>query len=102
MEESREFQLDEADFQLQNAVKNGEPWAVQFTLRTLGRDRGYGEGLIVNSTVTKKMNEDFHPEDLTLEEGIELERLLKKGYRGEWGNTESEPEQPIDGETVIE
>lgn len=47
LEESRENQLDEADFQLQQAVKLGAPWAIQFTLRTLGRKRGYSEALTV-------------------------------------------------------
>ena len=41
--EEREGVVDVAESALQRAVLNGEAWAVQFTLRNLGRDRGYFE-----------------------------------------------------------
>jgi len=41
--EEREGVVDVAESALQRAVLEGEAWAVQFTLRNLGRDRGYFE-----------------------------------------------------------
>lgn len=41
--EEREGIVDIAESALQRAVLNGEGWAIQFTLRNLGRDRGYFE-----------------------------------------------------------
>lgn len=41
--EEREGVVDVAESALQRAVLNGEGWAVQFTLRNLGRGRGYFE-----------------------------------------------------------
>ena len=41
--EEREGVVDIAESALQRAVLEGEAWAVQFTLRNLGRDRGYFE-----------------------------------------------------------
>jgi hypothetical protein len=41
--DEREGVVDVAEGALQRAVLNGEAWAVQFTLRNLGRDRGYFE-----------------------------------------------------------
>lgn len=35
--------LDDAESALHKAVAQGEAWAVQFTLRTLGKERGYGD-----------------------------------------------------------
>ena len=35
--------LDTAEVKLRQALLAGEPWAIQFVLRTLGKDRGYSE-----------------------------------------------------------
>ena len=35
--------LDEAELHLWQRIQKGEPWAIIFALRTLGRNRGYGE-----------------------------------------------------------
>lgn len=35
--------VDMAELKLWNAVNEGEAWAVQFALRTLGKERGYVE-----------------------------------------------------------
>ena len=35
--------VDVAELKLDQAIMNGEQWAVLFTLRTLGKDRGYVE-----------------------------------------------------------
>jgi hypothetical protein len=43
IDESREQLIDMAEFALRRKVLDGEGWAVQFTLRTLGKTRGYVE-----------------------------------------------------------
>lgn len=43
IESAREARIDDAESQLDAAVDRGEPWAVSLLLRTLGRDRGYGD-----------------------------------------------------------
>jgi hypothetical protein len=40
--------LDIAELKLWAAVNRGESWAVAFALRTVGRDRGYGESMHVH------------------------------------------------------
>jgi hypothetical protein len=34
---------DAAELKLEQAIRNGEPWAIQFQLKTKGRNRGYVE-----------------------------------------------------------
>jgi hypothetical protein len=41
--------LDKAETKLMEAVDNGEQWAIQLMLKTLGRDRGYVERQEVHS-----------------------------------------------------
>ncbi len=43
--DARAFVVDVAEGSLYRKASAGEPWAVQFALRTLGRDRGYGDRL---------------------------------------------------------
>ena len=43
MAEMRGQRVDRAEDKLDQAVMKGEGWAIQFTLRTQGKDRGYGE-----------------------------------------------------------
>jgi hypothetical protein len=40
-EEARGRRVDVAELKLDQAVNNGEPWAITLTLTTLGKDRGY-------------------------------------------------------------
>lgn len=42
-EEGRERLKDLAESKLVEAIADREPWAIQFYLRTQGRDRGYGD-----------------------------------------------------------
>ncbi|MBN1460103.1 MAG: hypothetical protein JXA57_11225 [Armatimonadetes bacterium] len=42
--------VDAAELKLEQAIKNGESWAVLFTLRTKGRDRGYSEKVEVEQS----------------------------------------------------
>lgn len=43
VEQCREDVLDLAESQLFEALQRGEAWAIQFTLRTIGKERGYCE-----------------------------------------------------------
>lgn len=43
LDESRESVIDVAESALQRAVLNGEGWAIAFTLKTIGKRRGYVE-----------------------------------------------------------
>ena len=43
LDEAREFTGDVAEAKLYNAIEEGEPWAVQFYLKTQARRRGYTE-----------------------------------------------------------
>lgn len=43
VKDKREELVDSAELALRNAVLNGESWAVGFTLKCLGKDRGYVE-----------------------------------------------------------
>lgn len=43
IEESRELMTDTAESALFDAIRDGQPWAVQFYLKTIGKNRGYCE-----------------------------------------------------------
>jgi len=43
LDEEREYTIDIAEMQLRNAVNRGEAWAVCFTLKCLGKQRGFVE-----------------------------------------------------------
>ena len=43
VKEAREYNLDLTELKLQQAVREGEAWAVIWTLKTQGRERGYIE-----------------------------------------------------------
>src|SRR5262245_56331146 len=43
LDDYREGRVDEAESRLDDALESGESWAVMFTLKTLGRKRGYVE-----------------------------------------------------------
>lgn len=65
---------DVAEMQLYKALLAGEPWAVQFRLRTKGKGRGYTEKTEVEHS--GKIGRAF--EDMTDDElAAELERLAK-------------------------
>jgi hypothetical protein len=42
-EAHRGRRVDVAELKLEQAVNQGQPWAILHTLNTLGRDRGYGK-----------------------------------------------------------
>lgn len=49
VDEMNETRVDRAEQKLDEAVEAGEPWAIPFMLRTLGRKRGYGDSMDVTS-----------------------------------------------------
>ena len=48
--------IDKAELKLEQAVMNGEPWAVTLTLKSLGKSRGYVERQEVTGADGKPMN----------------------------------------------
>lgn len=74
--EEREGVVDVAESALQRAVLEGEAWAVQFTLRNLGRDRGYFE-----KTLQEHSGPGGGPMQITTLSDEQLANLLLKGKK---------------------
>jgi len=74
VEEEREGVVDIAESALQRAVLNGEAWAIQFTLRNLGRDRGYFEK--AQHELTGKDNGPIQVRNISAKELLELANQL--------------------------
>ena len=51
-EEQSGTMVDTAELKFFEAIKNGEPWAINKMLSTKGRTRGYGEQVDLKTTVT--------------------------------------------------
>ena len=51
--------VDMAELKLWNAVNEGEAWAVQFALRTLGKERGYVERSEVTHDFSRMSDEQL-------------------------------------------
>jgi hypothetical protein len=62
---------DAAELKLEAAIKNGEPWAIQFQLKTKGRNRGYVERQEVETHGNLKL-------ELTERTGPELDRAIRR------------------------
>jgi hypothetical protein len=77
----RERTTDIAELKLYQAITNGEPWAIQFYLKTQGRGRGYQDSLKVDMRmeiyrVAARVGENF---GMTAEEVIaEAEAYLRE------------------------
>jgi len=56
LKQAREEFLDDAESELYRAVQEGQPWAVRFTLSTVGKHRGYERDI--------KIHPDSSPEQL--------------------------------------
>jgi hypothetical protein len=68
--------LDVAELKLWAAVQRGENWAITFALRTVGRDRGYGEHLALHLTIERAAARVAGQFGLTVEEVLSEARLL--------------------------
>lgn len=55
IQEQRRRLVDTSEDKLSDAVDAGEQWAVQMVLRTLGKDRGYGESTALDITGVMKV-----------------------------------------------
>jgi hypothetical protein len=62
---------DAAELKLEQAIREGEPWAIQFQLKTKGRDRGYVERREVDNR--GKLTVEVEPKA-----GPELERAIRR------------------------
>jgi hypothetical protein len=70
LQEQREKTTDLAELKLYQAISNGEPWAIQFYLKTQGRQRGYTEKLMLEveiHRVAARVGEEY---GMTAEEVI--------------------------------
>jgi predicted transcriptional regulator len=56
--EQREGSLDVAELKLMEAVQKGQPWAIAFLLKTLGKGRGYVERMQVENIDVTKLTDD--------------------------------------------
>jgi hypothetical protein len=68
--------LDTAELKLWQAVQAGEHWAITFALRTVGRDRGYGEHLALHLTIERAAHLVASQFGLSVEEVLSEARLL--------------------------
>lgn len=68
--------LDMAEVRLWAAVQQGEHWAVTFALRTLGRDRGFGDHLALHLTVERAAARVANQFGMTAQEVLDEAKLL--------------------------
>jgi hypothetical protein len=68
--------LDLAELKLWAAVQDGQPWAIPFVLRTIGRDRGYGEHLALSLTIERAAAKVAASFGISVEEVLEEAKLL--------------------------
>lgn len=65
VEDMRTKMVDMAELKFQQAIKNGEHWAIAMALKTLGKDRGYVERQEVIAQNEVKLYDTEHtPDDL--------------------------------------
>jgi hypothetical protein len=68
--------LDVAEVKLWQAVQEGEHWAITFALRTVGRERGYGEHVALHLTIERAAARVAGQFGLSVDEVLEEARLL--------------------------
>ena len=78
IKDQREIFIDQAEDALQDAVKDREPWAVCFTLKTIGRERGYVEnhGPQVQQVIVQQQGQQDDPFKAAAQT---IELLVKQG-----------------------
>jgi hypothetical protein len=70
---------DKAESKLQQAIDNGDSWAIQFYLKTQARDRGFGDQLLMNlSSVNANINVDYDLNKLSLEEAEKFYEFITR------------------------
>ena len=71
--------VDLSEMGLRGAVLNKDPWAIQFVLRTLGRDDGYGERIDIEVRVRQiAASLGIDPEEAV----AEAQRVIRESRRG--------------------
>lgn len=75
-ENSRTELLDLAELKLWAAVQKGEPWAVAFCLKTIGRSRGYGERLDLTVSIQAAASKVAAEFGLSVQEVLNEAKLL--------------------------
>jgi hypothetical protein len=60
-DEARAFTGDVAELKLFAAIEAGQPWAIQFYLRTQGRERGYGDHVVMQQEPVEVVA--YYPDD---------------------------------------
>lgn len=55
LQRGREQLKDLAEAKLVQAIAHGDPWAIQFYLRTQARDRGYGDHVTVDARTQQRV-----------------------------------------------
>ena len=68
--------VDEAELRLWAAVRRDEPWAISFTLKTLGRHRGYSERVNLHLVIERAAALVAGQFDLTAQEVLAEAQLL--------------------------
>ena len=74
--EARTELLDLAELKLWAAIQQGEGWAVQFALRSIGRSRGYGERLDLSISIQAAAAKVAAEFGLSVQEVLNEARLL--------------------------
>ena len=75
---AREEMTDVAELQLFAAIMRGESWAITFYLKTIGRDRGYGDRVDLEISVRQLAVEmGIDPESAL----VEAQTILEQGRR---------------------
>ena len=82
LEEARQLQVDMAESKLFDAVDRGEPWAVNTVLKTLGRDRGYGERVEITGAGGGALKVEAALEALDSKSPAEVSRTYEELRRG--------------------
>jgi hypothetical protein len=79
--------VDTAELKLYTAILAGEPWAIQMTLKTLGKDRGY---------VERTEHREVTDAEIDAEIERELAALRRGGPAGPGTNGVDAPERDYD------
>jgi hypothetical protein len=67
--------LDQAELRLWAAIQRDEAWAITFCLRTIGRNRGYGEQVALHLTIERVAQQ------IAAEVGVDAQEILLEAQR---------------------
>jgi hypothetical protein len=84
--EAKETGKDKAEEKLFEAVEKGEPWAIQFYLKALAKDRGFNSSMDINVNGDLALSQKYNLKILSEAELRQLEELTGKAITDETGN----------------